>query len=564
MATRKPSPRTRAIRPSAEDMESRQLLSGVVSGTDIDGDTWTLRLIGPGTLNVIKQVGSDGNPAPLNSTTQINTITVAGTDPLASRLIGTVHKGANGDGKVFFQTFNELPSHSERLSTGLGLLAIDMPSFWLGKTTPAGTTPTTNVTPSISIPDGVDTLKFGGVDTTFGQTNPPSSTATGDVYAVTLGLPSYGGTRIIIDKSISSTQQIPSTSPTGTPTTIQHGVDFGVAGRLDLFQANAILGDAANPPGQFSGQVSTATGTGGTIVDSGSAGTAPFLSSSPQLQGAGITGQIANLRIGGNATNLTAIVTDNNGADARITNFSVGGETSNVMVVAPNGLKNAAFGKGMDTVDILAHVINTLEANRGALNSNVSSDQTISQVHIGGDVVNTNVLTGLAQNFGLIVADITGQNTTTGSTGPQAPPLPLNANNDGGMSVLIGGSVQNSVFTASVQPDSTNTFGTPNQLVLPNGVIAAKVEGTINNSTATPDQPNTAFYAKQVHLNHGPVIPPNVPEAPYPGGNLPIHAPGLHHPLKISQLKGLPTVPTTYKFFTGGVATPKGPRKAKK
>ena len=50
MSTRKPSPPNRSLRPAAEDLETRQLLSGVASGTDIDGDTWTLRLVGPGSL----------------------------------------------------------------------------------------------------------------------------------------------------------------------------------------------------------------------------------------------------------------------------------------------------------------------------------------------------------------------------------------------------------------------------------------------------------------------------------------------------------------------------------
>jgi hypothetical protein len=565
MATRKPSPRNRALRPAAEDLECRQLLSGTVSGTDIDGDTWTLRLLGPGTLNVTKQVDAAGNPSPLNSATQINTITVGGTDPLASRLIGTVHKAANGDGKVFFQTFNELASHSKRMNGGLGLLSINMPGFWLGKTTPAGTTPTTNATPSITINDGVDTLRFGGVDTTVGQTNPPPSTAASDLSSVTLGLPEYGGTRVIIDKSISSTQQVPSATAGGTPTTIQHGVIFAVSGRLSLFQANEIDGDAANPPGQFASTLNTnASGTGGTIIHSGSAGTAPFLNGSPELLGVGVTGQIGNLRIGGNATNLTATTTDTNQLDALITNFSVGGETKNVMVVAPNGMKNVAFGKGMDTVSILTHVINTIEANRGALNSNVFVDQTISRVHFGGDVVNTNVETGVVQNFATILSNVLGLSTTSTTAGTaSAPPTPLHARVGGGMTALVAGDVTNSVFTAGVEPGNNGTFGAPNQLILPGGQISAKVEGKIDNAILTPDQPNTAFYANQVHLNHGPVIPPNVPEAPYPGPMLPIHAPGLHHSLHIPQLKGLQTVPTGHDIFTGGVATPRGPRKIK-
>src|SRR6202022_2290336 len=111
------------LRPSAEDLENRQLLSATVSGTDIDGDQWTLRLIGPGSLVVAKQPDASGNPSPLNSNTEIKTITIGGTDPLSSRLIGTVKKGANGDGKVFFQNLVELSNHSLRLS-GDGPLSI--------------------------------------------------------------------------------------------------------------------------------------------------------------------------------------------------------------------------------------------------------------------------------------------------------------------------------------------------------------------------------------------------------------------------------------------------------
>src|SRR4051794_18545483 len=120
MATRKASSRNRALQPSAEDLESRQLLSKVVSGTDIDGDKWTLRLIGPGSLNVTKQPDAAGNPSPLNSMTQINTITIGGTDPLASRLMGKVHKAAGSDGKVFFQSLDVLASRSLEQGTGLG------------------------------------------------------------------------------------------------------------------------------------------------------------------------------------------------------------------------------------------------------------------------------------------------------------------------------------------------------------------------------------------------------------------------------------------------------------
>jgi hypothetical protein len=568
MSTRKPTTRNRALRPRAESLEDRQLLSAVVSGTDIDGDQWTLQLIGPGSLVVAKQNGADGTPAPLNSQSQINSITIGGLDPRTSRLVGQVTKAANGDGKVFFQNLNELPSKSEQLSGGNGPLSVSIPNFWLGNTTPApaaGSTAPTASPPAISIPDGVNTIQFGGVDTTVGQVNPPASTASSDSYTVTLGLPQFGGTRIIIDRSISSSQVIPPSGTTTTPTTIQHAVTFNVSGRLSLFQANEIDGDANTPPGQFINQNANATGFGGTWVISGTSGVAPFLSD-PRLQG-GATGQIGNVRVGGNATNFSTLVFDATGqGQAKLTNFSIGGETNNVLVVAPNGSQNMVFGRGMDTVDILAHVINTLTANRGALNSNVFVDRTISKVTIGGDVVNTNVVTGVQQNFSNIISTVTGQaavSTFNPTPQPGAPPQPTNAQTGGGMGVLVAGDITNSVFAASVQPETTTTstgttvpvFGTSRNLVLPTGHISAKVEGQINNSGATPAQPTTAFFAKQVDLQKGPVIPPNVPEAPFTGTQPYPFVPGFHNPA-LDVAKGTAAKIRPHRI---GVRTPQGP-----
>jgi hypothetical protein len=537
MSTRKPSPRNRALRPAPEDLEDRQLLSAVVSGTDIDGDTWTLRLIGPGSLVVTKQNDANGNPQPLNSQSEINTITVAGAEPLVTRLIGTVHKSATGDGKVFFQSLNELSSRSERLAGGQSMLSIVMPNFWLGNTTPVTSTTTTLPSPpSITIPDGVNTLKFGGVDTTHDQFVAPSSlNQASDITQVTLGLPIYGPSNVIIDQSISSTQQItstPSGSTTPTTTTIQHAVEFDVSGRLRLFQANGIQGDAVNTPPQFSNlnpNAPTSSGVGGTFVISGSANTIPFFENG-EIFG-GTTGSIGNLRIGGNATNLTALVFDSTGGNnARISNFSVGGETNNVLVSAPNGLRNVFFGLGMDKTELFSNVINTIQANRGAIGSTAVATRTISRATFGGDVTNSQILSGYAQNFPNLLNTVTGTTPTSPIRGTGAPPpAPENAVTGGGMQVLVAGNVVNSVFAASVQPfnnsDPTHPFGTtfgsghfgtPQDLVLPTGHIEAKIEGSINNATAVPNIPTKAFFAKEVGLKHGPVVPPNVPQPPYP------------------------------------------------
>jgi len=577
MSTRKHSPRTRGFRPEADALETRQMLSGVVSGFDSKGDAFTLRLVGPGALSVVKQDGPDGKPPALSSATDINTITIGGTDPTRSRLTGTVVKGANSDGRVFFQQMIGLPARSVQFpSAGLGLVSINMPNFWLGNTT-ASTATNPAPAASILLPDGVETLRFGGVDTTFNRPA-PTSTTTSDADTVTLGLPTFGGTRVIIDKAISSSQAVPAaptaTNPNPSPTTAQHGVTFAVAGRLSLFQANEIDGNAVTPPGQFLNENPAAKGSGGTTVFSGTVGTSPFLANG-EIKGAGITGQIGDVRVGRNATNFTTLVNDaTQSGNDRISNFFIGGETDNVLLVAPNGSRNVVFGKGMDTVEIRSHVINTLKANRGALNSNVFVDREIGRIDLGGDVQDTTVLSGYQQNFTGIFGDVTGQtNSLFGGGQPTAPRRPINAQPFGGMTVHVAGDVTNSVFAASVEPFTpsgtptpTPLFGDPNQIVLPGGHIRSKVEGKIDNAVATPSTPNQAFFAQKLDRLSGPVIPPDVPEAPYTGPQQPVHLPGIGRlsatPRATASSATVHSALHTSTPVIVGNTTPKGPRKA--
>ncbi len=536
MSTRKNSPRTRAFRPESNDLESRQLLSALVSGTDSKGDSWTLQLIGPGQMSVVKQNDATGNPASLTSATDIKTITIGGTVPTQSRLVGKVTKvGTNSDGRVFFNNLIQLPSRSESLgSAGLGILSIDMPNFWLGRTTPTGSTTPTE--PSIALPDGTDTLRFGGVDATHNLPTPIATTSSDTIF-VTMGLPTYGGTRIVIDKSITGSEQAPASSATTQPTTVQHGVDFVVSGRLTLFQANQIVGDATHAPGQFGNLDPKAAGSGGTTVFSGVAGTGPYFVNGATFKGQ-VTGQIGNLRVGGNATNLTAIVSDaTGGGNDRISNFSIGGETNNVLVLAPNGLRNAVFGKGLDNTEIYTHVINTLTANRDATNSNVYVDRQLSRATIGGNVTNTKILTGVVQSFTTIYQSVSGQSTSVFSSGtPSAPATPVAAQPGGGMTIHVAGDVINSVFAASYEPFN-GVYGDPNALALTDGTIRGKIEGNINNATETPAKPLLAFYAKNVYPLSGPVVPPNVPEAPYTGKQPHTFLPGIHHLATASTIK---------------------------
>src|SRR5262249_44278060 len=103
MWKRKPTASTRSIRPAAETPEGRQLLSlgfgkptATVSGTDPDGASWTLRLYGPGTLNVVDANGTAFTAANRTTPRLIDTITVAGSITSETRLVGTVIPSASG------------------------------------------------------------------------------------------------------------------------------------------------------------------------------------------------------------------------------------------------------------------------------------------------------------------------------------------------------------------------------------------------------------------------------------------------------------------------------------
>jgi hypothetical protein len=335
---------------------------------------------------------------------------------------------------------------------------------------------------------------------------------------------------------------------------------------LNLFQANTINGNAASglAPSQFASSVPTTLSPGGTFVisDASPAG----------------TGQIGDVRVGGNATNFTTLVTEfalsqtpvEGALDAKISNFFIGGETNNVMLMAPSGARNISFGLGMDNVTINSLAIASLRANRDATNSTVTVSRSIQNLFIGGQVQNTNIQAGYSQS---LFADTNYPPTTLGAEGSGVffgtpPPTITNhqvnvsstflepfAQNGGSIAGRIAGNITNSVISASVDPNPSGSspsvvddsgqfepshsnnfpFGAPDNLVLPRGVINVKFEGTINNSTnplvSTSAPANAAFFARVVHIKKGPVIPPSVPSQPYV-------APTVYHTGQDS-LKGL-------------------------
>lgn len=498
MATRNHFGRLRALRPSAESLEGRQLLSGTVSGVDTAGDHWTLNLAGRGSIQVIKQPTTAGAATSLTDASEIQSIIISGTDPGSTVLTDKVVKGASSDGRVFFQNLTETPNRSEKLGTGLGIKAINIPDFYLGVTDATTSTSATQPRASITIPDGINSLRFGGADTTrFFGTDPTQSLAEdglNDQFLIRLGIPTADGTSIVVNTITSSAQAATTTgTTTGSPT--QKSVIFDVGGRINLFQANAINGDSTIQAAQGSFNA-------GTIVSS--------LTDPTE----GITGQIGFVRVGGNATDFSVITND------KVANFYVGGETNNLSLIAPDGSRDLYFGKGLDNSTILTHTIENLFANRGMINSRIVSDRQIGDAMIGGDVTNSTVLSGYTQGLAGQITNIENAQTEEGQYFQTALTIPTPvAQASGDITTDIAGNVTNSVFASSDQSitqvsGGTTTFGNTGDVLLPLGRVTARVEGAIDNSTATPTMPTKAFYARTVSLTKGVVVPPSVPEMP--------------------------------------------------
>jgi hypothetical protein len=591
MLNRNPSQPRRSCRlqPLAEGLETRQLLSSgygtptaQVSGTDPDGAHWTLRLYGPGTLNVVDQNGTPFTKANSNTPDSIDTITVGGTDNTTSRLVGTVTPAPDGNSNVYFQNLVVTPSGQlGKIDLGqvsnfrqqqLGISAIDIPDFYLAHTETAKPSTASSVhtgaelAGQIQVPGGVQNLRFGGVEADYTSPGgtPLNQTGQSNEFVINLGIPIITGTSIIVN-NVTSDAEANSTS--GSPA-FQDMVTFLVAGRLNLFQANSISGNTTTGlvPSQFAGAPvsSSDLSPGGTYVAS--------------VGSEAGTGQIGNVRVGGNATNFTTLVdeytlstTPVEGAlDAKISNFFIGGETNNVMMIAPSGSRNVAFGLGMDNVTINSLIIQNLRANRDATNSTLTVSRSIQNMLIGGNVENTNIQAGYSQSlFEDEVYPATSVLTAASGVFYGTPPPTITnrmpapetgyvepfAQNGGSIAGRIAGNIVNSVISASVDPNPSNLtpsfiddsgvfqprtknifpYNAPNSLYLARGVINLKFEGTVDNSAspllADGTPVTAAFFARVVHIKKGPVIPPSVPYEPYV-------APTVYHRGQ-STLKGL-------------------------
>ncbi len=206
----------------------------------------------------------------------------------------------------------------------------------------------------------------------------------------------------------------------------------------------------------------------------------------------------------------------------------------------------------MDNVTINSQTISSLRANRDISNSNITVSRSIGNLLTGGDVTDTNVNVG--ESMGLFAAVAFPGSVVTGTAPFGAfygtpPPIithhevnPVSgivepfAQSGGTLEARIAGNVTDSIFSASVNAYpatldqgqvsgelltlDTAQFGSDTNVVLPRGVINAKIEGSVDNSnnplvnpTAVPS--SKAFFAQVVHRTTGPIIPPTVPYQPY-------------------------------------------------
>ncbi len=224
MSKRKPAPPMRSLRPMAELLESRQLLSlntkdvpkglpteaasAVVRGTDPDGAQWTLRLYGPGTLNV---VGTNGDVF-TRSTGEPD-----GIDQYHHR--GRIHHDRDPPGRD-----GQTHVHGQRRASSSRTSSSRRPASWARSTRARSaisglyktaswpsTCPisimahTETTKPSIAsqihtsamsageiyIPQGVLTLRFGGVNVNYTPAGgtPLNTTGQNNEFQISLGLP---------------------------------------------------------------------------------------------------------------------------------------------------------------------------------------------------------------------------------------------------------------------------------------------------------------------------------------------------------------------------------------
>ena len=191
--------------------------------------------------------------------------------------------------------------------------------------------------------------------------------------------------------------------------------------------------------------------------------------------GGGVTtGQIGDIRIGGNVTNFTAFAPDgyfripplpvDPVTGPQVSNFFIGGQTQNVILVALLVAKQRVFRARHGQRLHQHRVIQNLQANRGAVGSAVTVKRNIGNMVMGGDVINTVIQLGYDQNLSAVANTPPAGGVFNGEAPPtiinrisnaafnQATFSPL-AHGGGAIHGRIAGNVTNSIISVSVDPN---------------------------------------------------------------------------------------------------------------
>ena len=383
---------------------------------------------------------------------------------------------------------------------------VDQHARLLARRHDATTSTATQPRASINIPDGVNSLRFGGADTTkFFGTDPTQSLAQdgqNDQFLIRLGVPASIGTSIVVNKVISDAQAA-AASTTGTANSpTQKSVVFEVAGRINLFQANEIDGNTAIPrpprrqlrrrddrrlahrPDQRDHRRDRPS--------SGSAATRPTSRSSDQRQD-------------------------------RPTSTSAARPTTSrsSWPRARPATSTSARGPTPDHPDPLDR---EPPANRGMTNSNIVSERMIGDLSARRRRESTRRssrattrASGRHQPDREQRLSQLGQYFQSAVDHPDARRPGRRQHHDvhRRQHLQLGLRGLGQPDLAAGRPRGDVTFGDPEDVFLPLGKIIAKVQGSIDNSTRVePEMPTTAFYAHTVVKTHGVVVPPNVVEEP--------------------------------------------------
>jgi len=259
---------------------------------------------------------------------------------------------------------------------------------------------------------------------------------------------------------------------------------------------NEIDGSTTNAPAPFASN-------GGTLV------------SVQTATAAGAAGPIGSVRVGTNATNFSVVTPD------KINHVLRGRRNEQRQSSRRNWVAQPPISARGWTPSRSRPIRSSGSSqNRGAINSNVTSDRQIGNIEFGGDVVGTTILSGYNQSLASAVGNPKHPDHPESRRGRPDQGEYRWKRDQLGLR-LLGSRRFRRVrlvrrLEVAARDDQRPHSGFDQQL------------GGDN-----PQSPTAAFFAQSLKLTKGPVVPPAIPEAPYSGPLTPASLPGIPAPLRL-------------------------------